>query len=215
MRSALIKKFRNPVVLRGFLLSAILGFLTCRGLTQNSEVSVANQNKQATATASFAPEYVVGVADILDISIWKEPELSRTSVTIRPDGMISMPLIGMVKVSGMTPSQIQETLASKLHRYLSVPQVTVTVVEIRSKFVYITGEVNKPGVYPLAAPIDVLQLIIKAGGTTPFARSKSITILRVVDGKQQKICVNYKKMIRGEYPGQNISLLPGDTVVVP
>jgi polysaccharide export outer membrane protein len=93
--------------------------------------------------------------------------------------------------------------------------VTVTVAEVKSRFVYITGEVSKPGAYSLAAPTDVLQLIIKAGGLTPFARSKSIVVLRVADGKQQKLPVNYKKLIRGEYSEQNILLLPGDTVVVP
>ena len=118
-------------------------------------------------------------------------------------------------VSGLTPSQIQDLLAEKLHRFLSVAQVTVTVAEIKSKVVYITGEINKPGVYPIITPTDVLQLIIKAGGLTPFARSKSIVILRVADGKQQKLTVNYKKLLQGAYLDQNIFLLPGDTVVVP
>jgi polysaccharide biosynthesis/export protein len=181
----------------------------------NAPAPVVSQKSPGATSNPVASEYVVGVSDILDIEVWKEPELSRPSVVIRPDGIISMPLIGEVQVDGMTPSQIQDVLAEKLHRYLNAARVTVSVAEIKSKFVYVTGEVNKPGAYLLAAPIDVLQLVIKAGGLTPFARSRSITILRFTDGKQEKLAVNYKKLLRGEYPEQNVFLLPGDTVVVP
>ncbi len=190
-------------------------------LAQNEPASNYATSNYATKGGAVAlgdsnpAEYVVGPADVLDISVWKEPGLSQPLLSVRPDGMISMPLIGVVKVSGLTPSQIQDMLAEKLRRFLSVAQVTVTVSEIKSKFVYITGEVNKPGAYPLVSPTDVLQLIIKAGGLTTFARSKSIVILRASDGKQQKLPVNYKKLLHGEYLEQNIVLLPGDTVVVP
>lgn len=203
---------------RGILIIPFYFWLVLPCLAQDYPTQIAATRGGAAPTAisdSVATEYVVGPADLLDINVWKEPELSKSSIAVRPDGMISMPLIGAVKVSGMTPSQIQGMLAAKLHRFLSVAQVTVTVAEIKSKFVYITGEITKPGVYPLVSPTDVLQLIIKAGGLTPFARSKSIVVLRAADGKQQKFPVNYKKLLHGEYPEQNIFLLPGDTVVVP
>jgi len=159
-------------------------------------------------------EYLVGAGDVVNINVWKEPELSLEHVAVRPDGMLSMPLIGTVRVGGMTVSQIQSMLAEKLHRFVSVARVTVTVSEIRSRLVYITGEVNRPGVYPLLASSDVLQTIIRAGGLSPFARRKSIYILRNVDGKQQKIPVNYLKLLRGDGE-QNVPIQAGDTVVIP
>jgi polysaccharide export outer membrane protein len=167
------------------------------------------------ATSGKVPEYTVGEADVLRISVWKDPELSQTRITVRPDGMISVPLVGVVKVSGLTPSQIQDLLAAKLSRFINKPQVTVTVAEIRSKSVYVTGEVGKPGEYALDAPTGVLQFIIKAGGLTSFARRKSVFILRNTEGKQQKIPVNVAKLLRGDAHEQNVELKVGDTVVVP
>jgi len=170
---------------------------------------------KADSVSDGAPgEYTVGAGDVLSINVWKEPELSLDHATIRPDGMISIPLIGAVRVGGMTVSQIQDMLAEKLHRFVSIARVTVTVTDIRSRFVYITGEVNRPGMYPLLASADVLQIIIRAGGLSPFARRKSIFILRNVDGKEQKIPVNYTKLMRGDGV-QNVQLQVGDTVVVP
>ena len=158
-------------------------------------------------------EYVIGEGDVLKISVWKEPDVSLSRVTVRPDGMISIPLVGVMKVSGTAPSLLQEELTSSLSRYLSHPKVTVTVVEINSKSVYLTGEVEKPGAYPLIVPTGVLQAIVTAGGPTQFAHRKSLFILRSVDGKQQKIPVDYGKLLRGGI--QNPMLLPGDTVVMP
>lgn len=159
-------------------------------------------------------EYLVGAGDVLNINVWKEPELSLGNVHVRPDGMISMPLIGGVRVGGMTVPQIQDMLEQKLQRYVSSARVTVIVSEIRSRFVYVTGEVRSPGVYPLLEPTNVLQVLIKAGGLSPFARRKSIYVLRNVDGKQQKIPVDYVKVLRGN-GGLNVQLQVGDTVVVP
>lgn len=178
--------------------------------TQNAAAAPAN-----TAAATASGEYIVGQADVLRINVWKEPELSEQSVIVRPDGMISMPLVGEIKVSGMTPSEIESMLVPKLKRFINDPLVTVTVVDIRSKIVYLTGEVAKPGEYALLAPTDVLQLITKAGGPTPFAHKKSIFVLREVNGKKQKFAVDYNQLIRGNHEEQNITLQPGDTVVIP
>jgi len=179
------------------------------------ESSALIADKAVPTVDAKAARYVIGVGDVLDINVWKEPDLSLTAVAVRPDGMISFPLIGELKVGGSTPLQLHDELVALLGRYLSVARVTVTVAEIKSKLVYVTGEIAKPGVYSLTAPSDVLQLIIRAGGPTPFARNKPIAVLRMVDGKQSRILVNYKKLLRGEYLEQNIYLLPGDTVVVP
>jgi len=159
-------------------------------------------------------EYVVGEADVLHISVWKEPELSQ-NVVVRPDGKISLPLMNEMRVSGQTPSQIQSMLTSRLKAYIVDPQVTVTVNDVRSKNAYITGEVTRPGAYPLLMPTNVLQLIARAGGFTPFATRRGIFVLREVNGKQSRIAFPYKDVIRGKKDDQNIELRPGDTVVVP
>lgn len=159
-------------------------------------------------------EYTVGEADVLHINVWKEPELTE-NVVVRPDGKISMPLVSEIKVGGMTPSQIQQLLTERLKAFIVAPQVTVTVTEIRSKSVYITGEVGRAGEYPLLAPITVLQLIARAGGVTPFANRKNIFILRYVDGHQVRYPFDYSSVLRGKNVGQDIELRAGDTVVVP
>lgn len=159
------------------------------------------------------PEYVVGQGDVLHINVWKETEISQT-VMVRPDGNISLPLVNEITVAGLTPPQIQQLIAEKLKAILTNPQVTVTVVEVRSKMVYITGEVVKPGAYPVPTPLNVLQLIARAGGLSQWANRKNIYILRGGD-KKNRLHFNYKEVVQGKKSEQNIILQPGDTVVVP
>jgi len=159
-------------------------------------------------------EYSVGESDVLRINVWKEQEVSHT-VVVRTDGSISMPLINEVKVAGMTPLTIQQVIGEKLKAFLTNPQVTVTVMEIHSKHAYITGEVARPGGYPLNTETTVLQLIAQAGGLTPFAKKGDIVVLRSENGKQERMKFKYKEVISGKKTNQNISLRPGDTVVVP
>jgi polysaccharide export outer membrane protein len=159
-------------------------------------------------------EYKVGEADVLRINVWKEAEVSQT-VVVRTDGNISMPLINEVKVSGLTPLQIQDLVAERLKSFLTNPQVTVTVTEIHSKRAFITGEVPRPGAYPLNTETTVLQLIAQAGGLTPFAKRGDIVVLRFDNGKQQRLRFKYKDVVGGKNTQQNITLQPGDTVVVP
>src|SRR5580700_9862636 len=219
---------RTKSCLIGSLLVAVLGYGQAGfGQTAGSE-NPANQQKpvvqgknadskgSTTASAPIATpsDFVIGESDVLNINVWKEPEISQ-SVVVRPDGKISLPLIGEVLVSGLTPVQIQSLLANKLQSILTNPQVTVTVTEIRSRMVSITGEVVKPGAYPLLTPTSVLQLITNAGGLGQFANKKHIFVLRTVDGKQERLPFNYSQVIKGEKPEQNIQLHPGDTVVVP
>lgn len=159
------------------------------------------------------PEYIVGEGDVLHINVWKEAEISQT-VTVRPDGNISLPLVNEVPVVGLTPRQIQQVFTEKLMALMTNPQVTVTVVEVRSKMVYITGEVNKPGAYSVASPLNVLQLIARAGGLSDFANRKSIYVLRAGD-RNTRLRFNYKEVIKGKHNEQNVVLQAGDTVVVP
>ena len=158
--------------------------------------------------------YIVGDSDVIHVNVWKEPEVSQT-VVVRTDGNISLPLINEVKVSGLTPLQIQDLVGEKLKGFLNNPQVTVTVIEIRSKRAFITGEVARPGTYSLNAETSVLQLIAQAGGFTPFAKKDSIVVLRTEDGKQSRLKFKYKEVVQGKKTEQNIALHPGDTVVVP
>jgi polysaccharide biosynthesis/export protein len=168
-----------------------------------------------TSTIPVPGSYVVGEADVLRINVWKQPEISQQNLVVRPDGMISVPLVGEVRVSGMTPVQIETTLVQELRQYVNEPRVTVTVAEVGSKTVYVTGEIQHPGSYPLVGPVDVLQIIAKAGGVTPYAHRRSVFVLREVSGKKEKLPVNYSRIFRGRNPEQNITLRPGDTVVVP
>jgi|SRR5579859_54339 len=168
----------------------------------------------APPAVNVPPGYVVGESDVLHVNVWKEQELSQT-VVVRTDGNISLPLINEVRVSGMTPIQIQELIAEKLKSFINNPQVTVTVTDIRSKKAFITGEVLRPGSYSLNAQTSVLQLIAQAGGFTPFAKRDSIVVLRTENGKLTRMKFQYKEVIKGNKTEQNVALQPGDTVVVP
>lgn len=187
------------------------------GQTQSANLNATdrgNNGAVAPPAAAVSPEYRVGESDVLHINVWKEPEVSQT-VTVRTDGNISLPLINEIKVSGMTPLQIQNAVTEKLKAFITNPQVTVTVSDIRSKRAFITGEVARPGGYSLNAETTVLQLIAQAGGFTPFAKRDSIVILRFVSGKQERLPFKYKAVVQGKNSDQNIALQPGDTVVVP
>jgi polysaccharide export outer membrane protein len=162
---------------------------------------------------SATSQLVLGAADIIRINVWKNADLTQT-VTIGPDGFISLPLLGDVHVAGMTANQLAQELKAKLAAYVVSAQVTVSVVDIRSRQVFMTGQVGRPGGYPLIAPISVLQLIAQAGGLNTFANRKEIVILRNVGGNVQRLKFNYNSAVHGD-PKQNISLQPGDTVIVP
>jgi polysaccharide export outer membrane protein len=164
--------------------------------------------------ATDDPTYTIGADDQLDISVWKEPELSR-GVPVRPDGKISLPLINDVQASGLTPMQLAMSITEKLKKYVAEPQVTVIVRQINSRRIYLVGEVSRAGAFPMLPGMTVLQALSSAGGFSQFANQKGIYILRTEGGKQIKIPFNYKDAIKGLRPEQNILLKPGDTIVVP
>jgi polysaccharide export outer membrane protein len=164
--------------------------------------------------ATADPNYVIGAQDVLDISVWKEPEVSRV-VPVRPDGKISLPLLNDVLAAGLTPAQLAAQITESLKKYVTSPQVTVIVTTINSQRVYILGEVTRPGAFPMLPGMTVMQALSSAGGFTPFAKMKSIYVLREENGKKVKYPFNYKQAISGKNAEQDILLKAGDTIVVP
>ena len=176
------------------------------------------QNSTSAPQAPPVPQassssYVIGPDDVLAVSVWKEPELTNT-LPVRADGMISLPLLNDVPAAGLTPMQLAASITEKLKKYVSDPRVTVTVTAMNSKRIYVTGEVTKPGAMVLTPEMTILQALASAG-FTQFANTKGIYILRNDSGRQTKIPVNYKRLIKGQDVGQNVALRPGDTIVVP
>lgn len=157
--------------------------------------------------------YVIGPEDVLDIYVWKETDLSRR-VPVRQDGKISMPLVGEIQASGLTPLKLKEALIDKLKAYVEIPNVTVNVLEANSFKVYVTGQVLKPGVFTLRSETTILQIIPMAGGFTQWANERKIIIVRKEQGQDKKIIINYKKIVSGEDLSQNLILKPGDTIIV-
>jgi polysaccharide export outer membrane protein len=159
--------------------------------------------------------YIVGVGDVLEINVWKEGELSKTC-PVRPDGMITLPLIGEMKAVGLTPVQLKDQITDALTKVVSEPQVTVMVVAVNSMSFNIMGNVNKPGYYPLTRPITILDAIALSGGFRDFAKQNKIYVLRKSEnGTEQRLKFNYKQVIKGQKMAQNIVLLPHDTLVIP
>jgi len=160
--------------------------------------------------------FVIGNDDVLSINVWKEPDLSRSTIPVRSDGRISLPLVGEVQAAGRTPLKLEQDIATKLQPYLEEPEVTVMVQQINSQKFNILGKVVKPGSYPLTSSATVLDAIALAGGCRDFAKEGSIYILRQnPDGGESRIPFNYKDVIKGKKTVQNIRLQPHDTIVVP
>jgi polysaccharide export outer membrane protein len=195
---------------------AILVMLGSAAAAQDT--SQAN-NKPATAVAQAGiptsvagSSYVIGPEDVLMVSVWKEPDLTST-LPVRPDGSISLPLLNDVQAAGLTPMQLAAAITEKLKKYVGDPRVTVVVKEINSKKIYVTGEVQHTGALQMQPGMTVLQALADAG-FTQFANTKRIYILRTENGAEQKIPVNYKQLVKGR-AGQDVALKPGDTIVVP
>ena len=163
--------------------------------------------------SNVSSDYVIGADDTLHISVWKEPDLSET-LPVRPDGKISMPLLNDITASGLTPLQLRDELTEKLKKYISDPRVTVVVTGMSSRRIFVTGEVNHTGPLPLLPHMNMLQALAQAG-FTQFANPKAIYLLRSENGKQVKMPFNYKQVVKGRHPEQNLELQPGDTIVVP
>jgi polysaccharide biosynthesis/export protein len=161
------------------------------------------------------PGYVIGPDDVLGIVFWREKDLSA-DVVVRPDGVITLPLLEDIKVTGMTPAELKQKITAEASKLVTNPNVTVIVKQINSRKVFITGHVARPGAYPLTAPMTVVQLIALSGGLLEFADRSKIRVMRVdkMSGAETHK-VNYKQLANGEDLKQNIELKPGDTVIVP
>lgn len=161
------------------------------------------------------PDYQIGVDDILAINVWKEPDLCRT-LPVRPDGKITLPLIGDLQASGKTTQQLQQEIHNSLASFVAVPEVTVIVQEVRSQKFNIIGQVAKPGSYPLGESMTVLDAIAQAGGVGIYAKSNAIYVLRLrPDGSSVQLPFRYKQVLKGTNLSQNVKLQPRDTIVVP
>lgn len=162
-----------------------------------------------------ADDYIIGPSNVLAINVWKDTELTRT-VTVRPDGKISLPLVGELAVSGSTALSVQRVIAQRLTEYVSNPQVTVIVQEVKSQTYVIVGKIAHPGAYALGKPTTVLEAIAIGGGFLDFAKVSKVNIIRRRErGPSETLHFDYKKVIKGQNAGQNVELKNGDTIVVP
>ena len=188
--------------------------------TQKKTVAARTKKDPIRVTQHFfaiAPggDYIIGPQDVLAINVWKEPEISR-AVPVRPDGKISLPLVGDIVASGLTPMQLEKEISEDLKAYIANPEVAVIVQAVNSRKFNIVGEIARPGSYSLTKQMTVLDAIAQAGGPRDFAKVKKIYVLRQLEsGERLRIPFNYKDIIRGRNFHQNVELQPGDTIVVP
>lgn len=166
------------------------------------------------APASHLPEYRIGPGDVLGVLFWRDKELT-TDVVVRPDGRISLPVMNEMDVVGLSTEDLRARITERARKYVADPIVSVVVRQINSRFVFITGKVNKPGPYQLYGPMSVLQLIAMAAGIQEYADKSGIVIVRDENGKQQRLPFSYDDVVKRGVLSQNIMLRPGDTVVVP
>jgi polysaccharide export outer membrane protein len=199
----------------------------CAPVVLGASVAAAQQPPAASSAAGVTAKaasadpgvvvpagYVIGADDVLSIVYWRDKDMT-TDVVVRPDGKISLPLLNEVMASGSTPAQLREQLMGLSKRFFEDPSITVIVKQINSRKVFITGEVTRPGPYPLNGPTNVLQLLALAGGLKEYADSRKIVVVRTENGQPRSFPFNYKEVTAGRALTQNIELKPGDTVVVP
>ena len=191
-----------------------LGTMMAAGVAAQTANKSASKPAAAQNVPVTDPSYKIGPQDVLRIDVWKEAEISR-SVPVRPDGKISLPLLNDVQAEGLTAMELSNVLTEGLKKYITNPQVTVSISEINSRRVYVTGEVTRPGAFPLLPNMTVLQALTSAGGFTQFARTKKIYVLRSESGRPVKHPFNYNVVVNGNRQEDNIVLQPGDTIVVP
>jgi polysaccharide export outer membrane protein len=167
----------------------------------------------AAARAPLPSDYVIGVEDILTVVFLREKDLTA-EVVVRPDGKISLPMLNDVPAAGMTPEQLSAVVTEAASKFIRDPGVTVMVKQIHSRKVYVVGEVNGPGAFPLGSEMNVLQALAQAGGLLEHANKGDIVVVRTVNGQEQRFKFNYNDVVRGKNTQQNIKLLPGDTILV-
>jgi polysaccharide export outer membrane protein len=193
----------------------MLAGLIVSGVAANAgEEQKTQTTKSQPAAAITDATYVIGPEDVLNIDVWKEKEISST-VPVRPDGKISLPLLNDVQAAGLTPMQLQNNIREGLKKFIADPQVTIIVTQINSRKIFVLGEVARPGTFAMLPHMTVLQAISSAGGFSQFAKESGVYVLRTENGRQITLPFNYKEVVKGKRPEQNIELKPGDTIVVP
>jgi polysaccharide biosynthesis/export protein len=198
------------------LLSLCVSAMLCVPLVAQSTTPPQSANtttSKPAASVTLPKDYVIGVEDVLNVVFWKDKELSA-EVLVRPDGKISLPMLNDVSAAGMTPEQLAEAVKQVATKFVRDPGVTVIVKEIHSRKVYVIGEVTKPGTFPLASEMNVIQMIAEAGGFMETAKKSDVVVVRNENGQERRYKVNYNDVVRGKNVGQNIRLLPGDTILV-
>ena len=194
-------------ILRPILLAVILSFLLLACATTPTKT-------QESESVASSRQYTLGSEDVIEVSVWKEEDFSKV-VLIRPDGRISLPLIGDIQAAGLTAEKLTENIKKALGDYVDSPTVSVIVQQINSLKIFIQGEVASPGVLELRSNTTLLQAISLAGGFTEWAKKDKIAILRRSGDKEIRIPVDYEKILSGKDPSQNILLKRGDTIIVP
>jgi polysaccharide export outer membrane protein len=203
------------VVAMCFAMSSVLLAQVATQTTAPAPVTQNAASGPSDAAKGHDNTYVIGNDDVLAINVWKEPDVSR-SVPVRSDGKISLPLAGEVQAAGKTPLNLEQDIAAKLKSYIGEPEVTVIVQQSNSQKFNILGQVTRPGTYPIANSATVLDAIALAGGFRDFAKQKAIYVLRQnADGTQARLPFNYKDVVKGKNPEQNVKLQARDTIVVP
>ena len=190
--------------------SQTLAMMLCALILATASSTIRAQDLPASSSPA---DYVLGVEDRLSISVWKEPELSRT-VVIRPDGKITAPLVGEVQAAGRTSKQLSVDLTTALSRFVKEPVVNVTVEAVESCKVYVLGEVSTQGALVLRRRTRLLEAIALSGGMTQFANRSDVVLIRYDDDKETRLRIDYRKIVSGEKSELNIFLKPGDTIIV-
>jgi polysaccharide biosynthesis/export protein len=198
-----------------FFLTAALEPKGLTAQTNSASASEVAGVQNIAKQPGLTEDYIIGIEDVLSIYVWKEPDFTVKELVVRSDGKISIPLVSDIQAGGLTPLQLQRGLTEKLRQFVASPNVTVTVLRSQSRSVSIVGQVNKPGTYPMIAPVTIIELIARAGGVTDIAKAKSIRIIRKENGKTMQFLFNYKEAIKGINLRQNILLKIGDVVLVP
>jgi polysaccharide export outer membrane protein len=194
--------------------AVVLGLVVVCGCTPHVSPVTEGQAAVAAAASPDQDKYLLGPEDALEISVWKEPDLTKQLV-VRPDGKITYPLIGEVQAAGKTVKQLQEEVLKRLEKFVTDAHVTVILLRAQNYKIYVTGKVMRPGEFLTGKPVNVMQAIAMAGGLTPFASPGSIMVLRTIAGKEMVYPFNYKEVAKGQFLEQDRILLPGDVVVVP
>jgi polysaccharide export outer membrane protein len=206
--SSAIENMTSTVVLIG-----VLTISASAPLVTQAQAPAPVKPSVAPATTPLPSDYVIGVEDVLSVIFWREKDMSA-EVVVRPDGKISLPMLNDIHAAGMTPEALAESIAKVGTKFVRDAGATVIVKEIRSRKIYIIGEVSKPGTFQLGSEMTVLQAIGEAGGFIEGANKGDVKIVRNQGGKEQRFKFNYKEVVEGKNPQQNIKLQPGDTIIV-